>query len=98
MPVVGLEASYSPIRSSGYDQQYDQISFEMMDGHQSLRSRNPHSPSNVSLYTDASHFGWGAHLEPMSLSFHGRWSEDQSKLHINELEIMAIRFALKIYS
>ena len=28
------------------------------------------------LYTDASHYGWGAHLEPMSLSFHGRWSED----------------------
>ena len=46
------------------------------------------------LYTDASHYGWGAHLEPMSLSFHGRWSEDQSQLHINMLEIMVIRFAL----
>ena len=31
----------------------------------------------------------------MSLSFHGRWTEDQSQLHINMLEIMAIRFALK---
>ena len=31
----------------------------------------------------------------MSLSFHSRWSEDQSQLHINMLEIMAIRFALK---
>ena len=30
----------------------------------------------------------------MSLSFHGRWSEDQSLLHINMLEIMAIRLAL----
>ena len=39
--------------------------------------------------------GWGAHLEPMRLSFHGRWSEDQSQLHINILEIMAICFALK---
>ena len=47
------------------------------------------------LYTDASHYGWGAHLEPMRLSVHGRWSEDQSQLHINILEIMAIRFALK---
>ena len=47
------------------------------------------------LYTDASHFGWGAHLEPMSLSFHGRWTEDQSQLHINMLEMMAIRLALK---
>ena len=44
--------------------------------------------------TDASHFGWGAHLEPMSLSFHGRWSEDLSQLHINMLEKMAIRFTL----
>ena len=37
----------------------------------------------------------GAHLEPMRPSFHGRWTEDQSKLHINMLEIMAICFALK---
>ena len=34
-------------------------------------------------------------VKPMSLSFHGRWSEDQSQLHINMLEIMAIPFALK---
>ena len=26
------------------------------------------------LYTDASHYGWGAHLEPTTLSFHGRWT------------------------
>ena len=31
----------------------------------------------------------------MSLSFHGCWSEDQSQLHINMLEIKAIRFVLK---
>ena len=30
----------------------------------------------------------------MSLSFHGRWSEDQSQIHINMMEVMAIRFAL----
>ena len=47
------------------------------------------------LYTDASHFGWGAHLEPTALSFHGRWTEDQSQLHINMLKMMAIRLALK---
>ena len=44
---------------------------------------------------DASHDGWGAHLKPMRLSFHGHWTEDQTQLHINILEIMAIRFALK---
>ena len=31
----------------------------------------------------------------MTLSFHGHWMEDQSQLHINILEIMASRFALK---
>ena len=49
--------------------------------------------SKTFLYTDASHYGWGAYLEPMNLSFHGRWSEDQSQLHINMFEIMAIPFA-----
>ena len=47
------------------------------------------------LYTDASHYGWGAHLEPTTLSFHGRWTENQSHLHINMLEMMAIRLAMK---
>ena len=47
------------------------------------------------LYMDASHYGWGAHLEPTTLSFHGRWTENQSQLHINMLEMMAIRLALK---
>ena len=45
VPIIGLETSYSSLRSSGYNQQYDQIPFEMVDGHQSLRSRNAHSPS-----------------------------------------------------
>ena len=56
-------------------------------------SIHPPDPS-VFLYMDANHFSWGAHLEPMSLSFHGCWLEDQSQLHINSLEIMAICFAL----
>ena len=47
------------------------------------------------LYTDASHYGWGAHLEPTTLSFHGRWTENQSQFHINMLEMMAIRLVLK---
>ena len=42
------------------------------------------------LYTDASLFGWGAHLELTTLSFHGRWTEDQSQLHISMLKMMAI--------
>ena len=34
-------------------------------------------------------------LEPMRLSFHGCWMEDQSQLLINMLEMMAIRLPLK---
>ena len=36
-------------------------------------SIHPSDP-NIFLFTDASHYGWGAHLEPMRLSFHGRWT------------------------
>ena len=82
-------------RSSGYDQQYDQIPFEMVDTNCFVQGIPIHPPDpNVFLYTDGSHFRWGAHLEPMSLSFHGRWLVDQSQLYINMLEIMAIHFAL----
>ena len=105
VPIISLETSHSSFRSSGNDQQYDQIPFEMVDGHQSflqmclLSVWKPHilcldhqvtinsmiefhlkwwvdfvqgipihTPDpNVFLYTDASHFGWGAHLDPMSI-------------------------------
>ena len=45
VPVIGLETSYSSSRSSGYDQQDDQIPFKMVDEHQSFHSRDAHSPS-----------------------------------------------------
>ena len=45
VPVIGLETSHSFLRSSGYNQQYDQIPFEIVDEYQSLRSRYAHSPS-----------------------------------------------------
>ena len=47
------------------------------------------------LFTDTSDLGWGAHLEPEGLLFHGVWTNDQSQLHINVLEMMAISMALK---
>ena len=53
VPIIGLETSHSSFRSSGYYQQYDQISFDMVDRHQSICSRNAHSPSrpqNIPLY------------------------------------------------
>ena len=66
-----------------------------MDTNRSIQGISIHPPDpNVFLYMDASHFGLGAYLEPMSQSFHGSWSEDQSQLHINMLEIVVIHFAL----
>ena len=53
-----------------------------------------HPPDpKIFLYTDASHYGWGAHLDDESIL---SWLlvKDQSQLHINMLEIMAICFAL----
>ena len=47
------------------------------------------SPSHT-IFTDASLSGWGAHVEPEGLLFHGLWTEDQSRLHINVLEMKAI--------
>ena len=59
-----------------------------------MASLSPPDP-NAFLFMDASHYGWGADLEPIKLSFHGCWTEDQSQLCISILEIMAIHFALK---
>ena len=78
VPIIGLETSHSSIRSSSYDQQYDQIPFdEMVDEHHGfVQGMSIHPPDHkIFLYMDASHYDWEAHLEPMSLSFHGRWSE-----------------------
>ena len=90
VPIIGLETSYTSSGSSSSDHQDDQISFKMVDELKLICSGNAHSPPDpkIYIYTDASHFGWGAHLEPMSLSFHGRWLEDLSRLHINMLEII----------
>ena len=68
----------------------------MMDEHQLFHSRDAHSPSrsqNFPLYgCQSSRLGGSSRTNESILS----WSlvEDQSQLHINILEIMAIRFAL----
>ena len=51
-------------------------------------------PPSHTIFTDASLSGWGAHVEPEGLLFHGVWTEDQSRLHINMLEIMAVSLSL----
>ena len=51
-------------------------------------------PPSYTIFTDASLSGWGAHVEPEGLLFHGLWTEDQSRLHINVLEMKAILLSL----
>ena len=43
--IICLETSHSSPQSSGSDQQYDSIPFEMVDGHQLIHSRNAYSSS-----------------------------------------------------
>ena len=72
MPIIGLETSHYSLISSGYNYQYDQIPFEMMDTNRFVQVMSIHPPEpKTFLNLDASHYRWGAHLEPMSLSFHG---------------------------
>ena len=51
-------------------------------------------PPSFTIFTDASLSGWGAHVEPDGLLFHGVWTEDQSRHHINVLEMKAIFLSL----
>jgi len=53
-------------------------------------------PATLSIHTDASTVGWGAHSD--TREFHGIWSEADSSLHINVLELRAVRLALQKFS
>ena len=67
-----------------------------MDTKRFIQGPSIHPPDpNAFLFMDASQYGWIAHLNLMGLPFYGCWTEDQSKLHINFLKIMAIHFAVK---
>ena len=48
---------------------------------------------NITMYTDASNEGWGAHVGKRTTG--GRWSAEEKDQHINVLELRAIDFALR---
>jgi len=50
-------------------------------------------PVDIHMFTDASERGWGAHVD--SARYQGMWSEEESRLHINILELRAVRLALE---
>jgi len=47
---------------------------------------------NIRMFTDASLQGWGAHVQ--SSTYQGVWTSQEKKLHINVLELRAVRLAL----
>ena len=55
----------------------------------------PNAKIEITLYTDASNKGWGAVMGAEKIG--GRWSEAESKNHINCLELMAAFFGLKAF-
>ena len=52
-------------------------------------------PASAVVCTDASSHGWGAFFQGCSTG--GRWTLSECELHINELELKAILFALKAF-
>lgn len=64
----------------------------------------PRSPQ-ATLVTDASLYGWGAHLvllggerQSRPLLLQGAWSVQETTLHINVLELRAVRLALSAFA
>ena len=52
---------------------------------------HPANPQ-VTIFTDASHNGWGAHWDNKVVN--GKWSPQEASLHINVLELKAVFMAL----
>lgn len=50
----------------------------------------------IEIYSDASRTGWGAYCN--GKKSYGFWTEDERRLHINELELKAALFGLKIFA
>ena len=49
----------------------------------------------VSITTDAPKSSWGAHCNELKTS--GNWSNEETGMHINYIELLAVLFALKVF-
>jgi hypothetical protein len=52
-------------------------------------------PPKLSMFTDTSNFGWGAHVNEVDLSTKGTCSKEESKMSINILELKAVLLGVK---
>ncbi|XP_063915050.1 uncharacterized protein LOC135131313 [Zophobas morio] len=61
-------------------------------------AKNPIRSLNyrLEIFSDASLTGWGAHCNGENT--HGFWSQEEKRLHINQLEIIAAFLALKCFA
>jgi len=50
---------------------------------------------DYTIFTDASNEGWGA--SDNNITINGRWSEKEKEMHINEQELVAIKYAILSY-
>jgi hypothetical protein len=50
------------------------------------------------MFTDASNFGWGAHVNEVDLTTKGTWSQEESKMSINILELKAVLLGVKYFA
>ena len=95
--VCAMETSCASLRVSHSTQCSYQEAFGMVG--QQVTFHLGCNTETVSTNTQSFHgcepSGWGAHLEPEGLLFHGAWTPDQSFLHIYVLEMKAILLALK---
>lgn len=67
-----------------------------LDNVEKLNGKPIRTPSiDFWIETDASLQGWGATFSNKTLG--GRWTLTESKMHINELELLAIKFSLKAF-
>ena len=62
-----------------------------------LQTKNPisHGKIDIEITCDASKKGWGAVCNKIATQ--GLWTTREQSKHINELELLSIKFALKVF-
>ena len=91
VPEVTLEKSPVTGQKDPSNREFCETS-QMVGGSTEPYGIHPHV-HNTLVFTDAFQKGWGAHLNDVVLS--GLWSNKESQLHINVLELKAVFLALK---
>ena len=56
---------------------------------------HPTPEVDLTIFTDASNEGWGVSTNDQTIN--GRWNESEKFLHINEVELLAIRNAVSSF-